>query len=186
MAEVLREMKSDPDLRHLLEESHGVLVVPNYASAALVIGAAGGDAVLLLRQGGEWTHPAFYHLGSLSAGLQLGIEAGSMAMVLTSDRALDSFTKDNNFSLSADAGFSVIEWSARARGELTATADLILWMDTDGLLGELALGLNNLIWDSGANREYYGRDVDPERVLRQGVASPNAHLLANALAAQDR
>jgi len=49
----------------------------------------------------------------VSAGAEAGFEAGQIAMVLTSDRGVRAFESGNNFTLNADAGFTIIDWSAQ-------------------------------------------------------------------------
>lgn len=182
--EILQDMRDDSELRALLDEAEGIFIVPDYATAALIIGAAGGGGVLFVKEDGEWGNPALYDVGSLSAGIQAGVAAGSIAMVLLSEQAVDSFRSDTNFSLTADAGFSVVDWSSRARGELGGGSDVVVWTDTEGLFAELAIGINNIIWDDEENERYYGREVSPESILDGEVANPHKHLVQQALREQ--
>ncbi len=59
----------------LLREAKGVIVVPALVKVGFIIGGQGGDGVLLRRNAGVWSYPAFYSLGSPSLGLQAGIPA---------------------------------------------------------------------------------------------------------------
>lgn len=179
--EVLRDMQEDAGLRRLLDQALGVFVVPDYGTAALVIGAAGGEGVLLVKEDGEWARPGFYAVGSLSAGLQAGVAAGSVAMLLNSERALAAFGEDSNTSLTVDAGFSIVEWSARARGELGRGSDVVVWTDMDGLFAALALGIDTITWDSDDSDRYYGQATSPQAILAGEIRDPNRGLLQQAL-----
>lgn len=182
---VLNEMRSDRRVGDLLERSRGVFIVPDYGEASFVIGAGGGDGVLLLRENGEWGNPAFYQVGSLSAGLQAGVVAGAFALVLVSDRAAAKFNREHNFSLSLEAGMVVVDRSAWARGDVGQDLDVLLWSDTEGLLAELSVGVNSIIWQSDANEAYYGYPVSPMDVLSGDAVNPYRSDLQQALLERD-
>lgn len=180
---VLNQMQQDPDMRKLLDKAKGVFIVPDYAAASLIVGGSGGEGVLLTRTDNEWSNPVFYDIGSISAGLQAGAAAGSMAWVLMNDNAVDSFKKENNFSLTADAGFSIINWSARARGDVSDN-DVIVWTDTEGLLGELSVGVTDVNLDDEENQEYYGQEVTAQAILSGEVKNPHQEEIQQALREQ--
>lgn len=167
--QVIQKMQSDKQVNQLLERAAGVFVIPDYAAAALVVGGAGGEGVLIPKTNNEWGHPAFYDVGSISAGIQAGVEAGSIAMILLSDEALQSFNQENNFSLNADAGLSIVNWSAKARTQAGIEGDVVIWSDTEGLFGELAVSVSDINWDSEENTAYYGEDVTAEQILSGNI-----------------
>lgn len=183
--EVLKEMQSDRRMRELLERSYGVFIVPDYGEAALIIGSGGGEGVLLLRENGRWTNPAFYQAGSLSAGLQAGVIAGSLALVLVSERAAENFYRAHNFSLSFESGLVMVDRSAWARGDAEEDMDILVWSDTEGLLAELAISMNSIIWQPDANGDYYGRRVSPDQVLSGEVINPYQSDLEQAFLEQN-
>lgn len=169
--QVIQKMQSDTEVNQLLERASGVFVIPDYAAAALVLGGAGGEGVLIPKTNNEWGHPAFYDVGSISAGIQAGVEAGSIAMILLSSEALQSFSQENNFSLNADAGLSIVNWSAKARAQAGIEGDVIVWSDTEGLFGEIAVGVSDVNWDNDENTAYYGEDVTAEQILSGNIPS---------------
>lgn len=167
--QVIQQMQSDKQVNQLLERASGVFVIPDYAAAALIIGGAGGEGVLIPKTNNEWGHPAFYDVGSISAGIQAGVEAGSIAMILLSDEALQSFNQENNFALNAEAGLSVINWSAKAQAQAGIEGDVVVWSDTEGLFGELAVSVSDINWDNEENTAYYGEDVTAEQILSGNI-----------------
>jgi lipid-binding SYLF domain-containing protein len=66
-------------------------------------GSAGSQAC-------TWTGPVFYNIGAINAGLQVGVELGSTTFLMITDKALEGFRKENNFSLSADTGFTIVNF----------------------------------------------------------------------------
>lgn len=183
-ATVVEEMQEDADLRQLLDEARGVFIIPDYAMAALVVGASGGEGVLLAKTGGTWSNPAFYDVGGISAGFQAGASAGDIAMILMSQQAVNSFLGQNQFALNADAGFSIIDWSARARAQIGRGEDIVLWTDTEGLLAEISIGINDIVFDEEETAEYYGEAATAAAVLAGEVTNPHPELLQQALRVQ--
>lgn len=175
-AQVLQQMQSDKDLQQALSEAKGVFIVPDYATASLIIGGSGGEGVLLSRADGQWGQPIMYDVGSISAGLQAGVAAGSIAMILMSDDSLAAFENENNFSLNAEAGLSIINWSARTQASLGKGGDVIVWTDTEGLFGEVSVGVTDINYDEEENREFYGQNVKPQAIMNGEVQAPSGNI----------
>jgi lipid-binding SYLF domain-containing protein len=75
----LGEFMRDKDYTWLnanLGKAKGVLIYPQVVKAGFVWGGSGGTGVLLVKDAktGEWSQPAFYTMGSVSWGLQIGGE----------------------------------------------------------------------------------------------------------------
>jgi len=179
-AEVVGKMRSDANLARVLGQAQGIFVLPNYGRVAFGVGARGGQGVLLLKQGSDWGKPVFYNTGGISAGFQAGAEAGSLVMILNNQKAVKSFQQTNNWSLNADAGLTVINWSARGQASV-GKGDVIVWSDTAGLLGDVAVSLTNIRFDEEDTAGYYGRKVSMNDIFSGKVTDPNASALKQAL-----
>ncbi|MYM97010.1 lipid-binding SYLF domain-containing protein [Duganella vulcania] len=179
---VVRQLEAEPRMKQLLQQAKGVLIVPSYGKAALGVGAHGGAGLLLLkRPDGAWTGPAFYDLGGLTLGLQIGAEGGPIAMILNNDKAVSEFMKKNNFALSADAGLTVLNWSTLAQGT-AGTGDVVAWSGTRGLFGDaVAVGLNDIRFNQDLTNAYYGRALSPRDIATGAVSNPQAQPLQQAL-----
>jgi len=180
-ARVIQKMKKDAGISALLRDAKGVLVVPDYAAAALIAGGSGGQGVLVEHRGGQWSDPVFYNIGGASIGLQAGVSVGSIAMLLMSDQAVNSFKGDNNIELNAQAGLTIGSWSNRAEGEVGAGTDVIVWTDTEGGLGELSLGFTDVSWDKETNQKYYGEMATAQAILDGDLNNPHAKPLQQEL-----
>lgn len=180
-ARVVQRMQATPEMRALLQRSKGVFVVPDYGNAALGIGARGGAGVLLVRQGDTWSQPAFYNYGGVSIGPQAGAEAGAIAFVLNDQKALNSFMQNNKFSLNADAGLTLVDWSKKGAGA-AGWGNITAWADTEGLFGGAALSVADVDYDEDETAAYYGRQVAARDVLSGTVSNPQAASLRQALA----
>jgi lipid-binding SYLF domain-containing protein len=184
-AEVVQNMQQEADMQQLLDRAKGVFIIPDYATAALIVGGEGGKGVLLKKQEDDsWSNPVFYNVGGLSVGLQAGAAAGSIAMVLLSENAIETFGSETNFGFTADAGFSIINWSERARAEIGMGTDAVVWTDTEGLFGELAVGVTGVTPDEEDIAEYYEQEAEPSQILAGDVENPHDEMLQQALREQ--
>lgn len=163
---VVQQMAADPELRRQMDQARGILIAPNFARAAAGLGAQGGEGVVLLRKAdGSWSAPAFYNFGGVSVGAQAGASAGAIAFLLMNDRAVEQFKSTNTFSLDANAGLSIVDYSARAQASV-GKGDVIAWSDTEGLFAGAAIGVSNVHWDDEETRAYYGdAGATPQSVL---------------------
>lgn len=181
---VLHQMERNRELAALLAKSKGVFVVPDSMRVAVGVGVRGGAGVLLVRRGNSWGTPAFYNMGSVSIGAQLGAEGGAMAFVLNDQKALDSFTRDNKFALNADAGLTLVDWSRKGEGSL-GFGNITAWSDTEGLFGGATVNVTDIIYDGAETAAYYKRIVSPREVLAGRVSNPHEAELREALASID-
>jgi len=179
--QVVQQMQATPEMRALLQRSKGVFVVPDYGTAALGIGARGGAGVLLVRNGDTWSNPAFYNFGGVSIGAQAGAEAGAIAFVLNDQKAMNSFMQNNKFSLNADAGLTLVDWSKKGTGA-AGWGNITAWSNTEGLFGGAAIGVDDVDYDEDETSGYYGRQVAARDVLAGKITNPQAASLRQALA----
>lgn len=166
-AKVAQKMKSDPELVQQMKAAKGIFIIPNYGRAALGIGGAGGEGVLLMHRNGQWSSPMFYNLAAISAGVEAGIEAGQIAMLLMNKKALQDFMANDHFSLNADAGFTIIDYSARAQGAY-GKGDIIIWSDTEGVFADLAVNVEGIVWDDEKNAAYYDAKTASPLAIAKG------------------
>jgi len=181
---VVHRLESEPRMSNLLQQSKGVLIVPTYARAALGVGGSGGAGVLLAkRDNGTWSDPAFYNIGGISIGAQVGAEGGPVALILNNDKAVNSFMQKNNFSLSADAGLTVVNWTKVAQGS-AGIGDVVAWAGTKGLFGNVAsIGVSDIRFNQNETKAYYHQTVAANDVVRGKVKNRQADMLKEALAA---
>jgi lipid-binding SYLF domain-containing protein len=182
-AAVARRMLGEPGMQELLQPAKGIFIVPAYGRAALGVGASAGAGLLVIRRAdGSWSDPAFYNIGSLSAGAQLGAEGGAIALVLMNERAVNKFMQKNSFVLNAAAGLTIVNWSKIVQGTV-GDGDVVAWAGTSGLYGNLvALGVSDIRYNRRLTDAYYHRTVLVADVLTGKYANPQADTLKHALA----
>jgi lipid-binding SYLF domain-containing protein len=178
---VVHTMSNETGMPALLGRARGVFIVPTYGRAALGVGGAGGAGVLMARRAdGTWGNPVFFDIGGLSIGLQAGAEGGPIALVLLNQKAVDSFRNRNNFSLSADAGLTVVNFARMAQG--STAGDAVVWSGSKGLFGNAAtVGINDVRYNQRLTEAYYGKPVTALQALDSTETNPQADALRKVL-----
>lgn len=181
---VVQKMLAEPRMKELLQQAKGIFIVPTYGRAALAVGAEGGAGVLLIKKAdGAWSDPAFYNIGGLSAGAQVGVEAGAIALVLNNEKAVNKFMQKNKFALSAAAGLTIVNWSKVAQGSV-GDGDVVAWSGAKGLYGNLvSVGVNDIRYNQKLTDAYYHQTVPVADAVAGKFTSPQSDALKQALAA---
>jgi lipid-binding SYLF domain-containing protein len=93
------------ELHDWLRVAKGIYIVPRAIKGAAVVGVAGGQGVLLVRDEntGEWSYPAFYTARALSVGFQIGGGTSEIVFVVRSQRGLEQFY-GSQFKLGVNIG----------------------------------------------------------------------------------
>ncbi len=171
--------------RSLIQSARGVFVAPQILKGAFVVGAAGGSGVLVSRDRlkGEWAGPAFYTIGALSFGFQIGGDASEVVLLAMTDRGANALL-ESSIKLGADAGVAVgpIGMGAAASTE-NLSADIISFSRSKGLYGGLSVDGAIVKTRSDWNNAYYGAVVTPTDILlKRSVANPQSEGLLNFVA----
>ena len=110
--------KNFTEMRKLSRSAKGIFIAPQVLKGAFVVGASGGTGVFLVREeGGKWTNPAFYTMGSVSFGFQIGGQASEVILLAMTDRGVTTMLQS-----SVKLGADVVNHSDR--GLMLAPVDL--------------------------------------------------------------
>ncbi len=147
----VKKMSADPKLKQLMAKAKGIYLVPEFGRGALIVGGRGGAGVVLAKNNGKWSDPAFYDFGAISIGAQAGGSGGEVAFLLMTDNAVDAFKSGNKIALNAEAGLSIVDYSASAQASW-GKGDIIMWSDTAGLYGGGSVSVSDLNWADNNNQ----------------------------------
>lgn len=182
-AQTVQKIKADSRFEKMLKQSKGVFIMPNVVKAAFIIGGKGAQGVLLKHNSdGTWSNPVFLSLWSASIGAQIGGKAGPAAMILMTDKAVNDFTQSNNFSLGANAGLTVINYSAQGQAPV-GKGDIVVWSDQAGVFAGIDVNGANINQNPGEDQAYYGKQVTAKQILSGNVSNPDAQKLKQELPA---
>lgn len=176
----LGKMKKDPHLNTLLEKAKGVYLVPSFGRGALIVGGRGGSGLVLVRENGNWSGPAFYDIGAISLGPQIGVTAGPVAFLLMDKEAVDKFKGTNKFTLNAEAGLTIVNYSANGQSSW-GKGDIVMWSGTGGAYVGATVSASDINWDNKKNEAFYGNNATASEVLAPGKHNPKAQALIDAL-----
>lgn len=173
------------DARALASRAEAIMIFPSLLKGALFIGGQGGNGVLLARrEDGSWSYPAFYTLGSLSFGLQVGGQSSEAILLIMNRDALRSIMADQvklGGDLSAAAG--PVGTGVAAGTTTSVGTDIYTYSNTKGLFIGASLDGAVVARREDFNSEVYNGVVDPERIISDSeVGNPIADPLRNELA----
>jgi lipid-binding SYLF domain-containing protein len=169
-------------LQEHLNETKGLLIVPSLLKGGYIIGGSGGSGVLVVRdeKTGDWSQPAFYTMGSVTFGLQIGGEAAEVIMMARTQRALDSLYA-SSFKLGGDT--SVAAGPVGIGVKSNVVADFVSFTRSKGAYAGVSLEGAVIKIRNGWNHAYYGKEVRPvDIVVKRSVINPGSAELRAALA----
>ena len=178
------DFTADPEMdwfRDHVKDAKGILIIPRLLKGGFIFGGSGGSGLLLGRDPAKdtWSNPAFYSLGSVTAGAQIGGEAAQVMMLIMTQRGFDSMMA-TSVKLGADVEVAAGPVGA---GTKAATADVLAFSRTKGLFGGATVEGAWIYPRDGWNEEYYGRRVRPvEIMIEHKVSNLHAEPLREALA----
>ena len=173
--------KDLPLFRENLMKAKGVLIIPEVLKAGYIWGGSGGTGVLVIRdeKSNEWSQPAFYFVGSVTFGLQIGAENAEVVMLAMSRKAVDSLLAS---SLKLGGEISVAVGPTGAGMKKIVTADFISFTKAKGLYAGLSFEGSVIKTADDLNRVYYGKEARPIQILVQKeVTSPYSEILRKSL-----
>ena len=164
-----------------LKNVKGLLIFPQVLKAGFILGGSGGTGVLVARdpKTGNWSEPAFYTVGAVSFGLQIGGEAAEVIMMIMSQRAVDSLLT-TSVKLGGDTSIALGPVGAGAKGAITA--DIISFAKSKGIYAGLNLEGSVVKVRNGLNKDYYGRETSPaEIIIKKEVSNKGSARLRETL-----
>jgi len=173
--------------RDHLKDAKGVFIVPQLLKAGFIFGGSGGRGVVLLRdpKTGRWGQPAFYDIGSVSFGLQIGGETSEVVMQIRTEHGMESLY-GSSFKLGGDTSIALGPVGAGAAGK-GVTADLVSFSRAQGAFAGLALDGSVIKVNDDFNKDYYGKAVRPVNILVQKeVSNPGSARLREGLYKAER
>jgi lipid-binding SYLF domain-containing protein len=185
----LNDFMCDPNYTWLhdnLKDAKGLLIFPAVLRAGFIFGGSGGNGVLVVRnkETGTWSEPAFYTVGSVTFGLQIGAQAAEVIMMAMSQKAIDSLYS-SSFKLGGDASVALGPVGTGAKANVTA--DFISFAKAKGLYAGINLEGSVVDVRDGLNHAYYGREVSPtDIIVKKDVENAGSRELVITLERQSR
>ena len=153
--------------RETWPRAKGVVILPGVLKGGFFFGAEGGSGLMMSTDAeGKWGQPAFYSLAAGSFGLQMGIQASDIVLLLFSNKAVDAIIK-NQGKLGADMGLSLGTVGGGVEASTTTNVgyDILAFSQGIGLFGGASLEGAILVCRNDLNHGFYGIEIDPMGIL---------------------
>jgi lipid-binding SYLF domain-containing protein len=176
--------KNFTEMRKLSRSAKGIFIAPQVLKGAFVWGVSGGTGVLLVRsEGGTWTYPAFYTIGSVSFGFQIGGQASEVILLAMTDRGVTTLLQ-NSVKLGADVGIAAGPYGAGAQAATAnISADILSFSRSKGLYGGVSLDGAIVDVRDSLNKAYYSKPITPTDILvKKNVSNAHADKLRASVA----
>jgi lipid-binding SYLF domain-containing protein len=167
--------RNDPNMtwfRDNVDAARGVMIVPKLLKAGFIFGGSGGTGVFVARdrETDLWSDPAFYTMGSVTWGLQIGGQVAEVVLLIMTQRGIDAMLS-NKFQLGGDASIAAGPVGAGAQA---ATVDILQFSRAKGVFGGLTVEGAIIGIRDDLNNGYYGQPVTPVDILVQRNVSNQA------------
>ncbi len=174
----------DPNLesfREYARDAEAMLIVPTMVKGGFIFGGSAGSGTLSARgkKGKSWSHPAFYAMGSVTFGLQIGGEVSEIILLVMSKKGLDSLLS-SSIKLGGDVSVAA---GPVGQGAKAQTADILAYSRTKGLYGGINVEGAVIDVNEEYNDAYYKAGARPLEIMIEGkYKNDGANDLRKALA----
>jgi lipid-binding SYLF domain-containing protein len=175
---VLREIMGMPDKgipEEVLEHAKCVAVVPHMVKGGFIFGGKGGKGVATCRTANGWSAPAFITISGGSWGLQIGVEAVDVVLIIQNEKGVQKLLS-SNFQIGADASAAAgpVGRHAEAGTDWKLDTEILTYSRAKGVFAGLTLEGASLRQDDDSRHAIYGRNVTTRAILLGKVAAPAA------------
>jgi lipid-binding SYLF domain-containing protein len=175
---VLHEIMGMPDKgipEEVLEHAKCVAVVPHMVKGGFVFGGKGGKGVATCRTANGWSAPAFITISGGNWGLQIGVEAVDLVMIIQNEKGMQKLL-ESNFHVGADASAAAgpVGRHAEAGTNWKMDTEILTYSRAKGVFAGLTLEGASIRQDNDSRRAIYGPKVTTKALLLGKVAVPVA------------
>ncbi len=163
--QVLTEMMASPDQsipEELLSKCRAIAIYPFVLKGGFLIGGRYGKGVVLKREKktGEWGPVTFSTITGASAGLQAGIQATDLVLIIMNNKGLESLL-NSKFTLGGDIAVSMgpVGRTSEISTDFYLKSMILSYSRSRGLFAGVALNGALVIPDNEADKVYYGKKV---------------------------
>ena len=173
---VLHEIMGMPDKgipEEVLEHAKCVAVIPHMVKGGFVFGAKGGKGVATCRTASGWSAPAFITISGGSWGLQIGMEAVDVVLVIQNEKGMQRLLS-SNFQVGGDASAAAgpVGRHAEAGTDWKMDTEILTYSRAKGVFAGLTLEGASIRQDSDSRDAIYGHGVTTEALLLGKVPVP--------------
>ena len=166
--------------KNLTDKAKCLVIIPSVKRVAVVVGMEYGKGAMTCRLGenfnGPWSAPSMTSLEGGNLGLQIGVQATDLVLLVMNERGVNSLLRSKS-KLGGDVSVAAgpIGRSATAATDLGMRAQILSYSHSGGVFAGIALDGSTLRPDNSGNEALYGRELTARQIVRSGeVAVPPA------------
>lgn len=171
----LRSLTAAPDdgiPKHLLQRAEAIIVIPDLLKGGFVIGGSHGKGVVSVRNGSEWSAPAFVKMTGGSIGWQIGVQSVDLVLLVmnkegVNDLLSNKFKIGGNLSLTAGP----VGRAAEASTDAKFSSQILAYSRAKGLFAGATLEGSGMPADDDDNADLYGAEASL-REITSGRRTP--------------
>ena len=175
-SEVLKAIMEAPDNgipEEVLDNAKCVMVVPHLIKGGFIFGGKHGRGIATCRTSNGWSAPAFISVGGGSWGLQIGVEAVDLVMLVMNEQGMQHLLS-SKFQISGEgsAAAGPVGRHASAGTDWKLNAELLTYSRSKGLFAGITLEGAVVEQDNDSTRAIYNKKVPFRTVLSGKTATP--------------
>ncbi len=138
-----------------------------------MFGGKGGKGVATCRTANGWSAPAFITISGGNWGLQIGVEAVDLVMIIQNEKGMQKLL-ESNFHLGADASAAAgpVGRHAEAGTDWKMDAEILTYSRAKGAFAGLTLEGASIRQDNDSRHAIYGPKVTTRALLLGKVTPP--------------
>jgi lipid-binding SYLF domain-containing protein len=157
----------------VLGKAEGIAIFPGTIRGGFILGAERGRGILSARDPmtRAWSPPAFLTITGGSIGLQIGVRATDLVLVIQNRRGLENLVR-NEFKIGAGAAVTggPVGRDAQAATDIQLRAEILSYSRSRGLFAGATLEGSTIRQDQDANGRFYGGKLTTREVVFDGKA----------------
>lgn len=157
----------------VLGKAVGIAVFPGTLRGGFIIGAERGRGIISVKdENGVWSPPAFITITGGSVGLQIGVRATDLVLVIQNRRGLENLVR-NEFKIGAGAAVTggPVGRDAQAATDIQLRAEILSYSRSRGLFAGATLEGSTIREDRDANGRFYGQRFATREVVLDSKAT---------------
>src|SRR4029077_19174380 len=173
---VLHEIMGMPEKgvpEEVLQSAKCVAVVPHMVKGGFIFGGKGGKGVATCRTANGWSAPAFLTISGGNWGLQIGVEAVDLVMVIQNEKGMQKLLT-SNFHVGADASAAAgpVGRHAEAGTNWKMDTEILTYSRAKGVFAGLTLEGASIRQDNDSRQAIYGHKLTTSGLVLGKVSSP--------------
>jgi SH3 domain-containing YSC84-like protein 1 len=174
--EVLKSIMEAPDKgipEEVLEDAKCVMVVPHLVKGGFIFGGKHGRGIATCRTSSGWSAPAFISVGGGSWGLQIGVEAVDLVMLVMNEQGLQHLLS-SKFQITGEgsAAAGPVGRHASAGTDWKLNTEMLTYSRSRGAFAGLTLEGAVVQQDDDSTRAIYQKMLPFRTVLSGKTAIP--------------